>query len=226
MQTTKLSSRSLRGRGLACQRRRTNWIRGRWGWIGVILGLVLAMGCGAIANPNQSTPIQNTPMWRVLQQNPVGYVVMMRHAEAPGTGDPANFRLDDCSTQRNLSPQGRAQAERIGRSFRQRQITIAQVFSSQWCRCLETARLLQLGSVKPLPALNSFFQNPRSEARQTAAIRQLILNHRQTPGVLLLVTHQVNITAISEVVPASGAAVVLKAGDRGKIEVIGQLPAA
>lgn len=149
---------------------------------------------------------------------------MLRHAEAPGTGDPPEFRLDDCTTQRNLSPAGRAQAERIGQAFRRRQIQIAQVLSSQWCRCLDTARLLQLGPVQPLPALNSFFQNRRTEGKQTAAVRQLIQRHRQTPGVLLLVTHQVNITAISGIVPRSGAAVVLKATPKGEVEVVGELP--
>jgi phosphohistidine phosphatase SixA len=179
---------------------------------------------GVCAAPAIAQPQQDNPTWQKLRQNSPGYVVMLRHAEAPGTGDPPEFRLDDCATQRNLSPGGRAQATRIGQAFRRRQIQIAQVFSSQWCRCLETARLLQLGSVKPLPALNSFFQNRRTEGKQTATVRQLIVNHRPNSGILLLVTHQVNITAISGIIPRSGAAVVLKANDQGRIEVVGELP--
>jgi phosphohistidine phosphatase SixA len=184
-----------------------------------ILCLSLTIGCASAAVPQA-----DSPTWKLLRQNAPGYVVMMRHAEAPGTGDPTNFRLNDCSTQRNLSPAGRAQAKRIGEAFRQRNIRIAQVLSSQWCRCLDTAQLLQLGPVKPFPALNSFFQNRRAEAKQTAAVRQLILNHRQANGALILVSHQVNITAVSGIFPQSGAAVVLKANDRGDIAVVGQLP--
>ncbi|MDX2242986.1 MAG: histidine phosphatase family protein [Leptolyngbyaceae cyanobacterium bins.302] len=195
-----------------------------FGLLGLGLCLLLAVSCGSTGSSTALAPSNDTPIWQLLQRNPVGYVVMMRHAEAPGVGDPSPFRLDDCSTQRNLSPEGRAQAQRIGQGFRQRKISIAQVFSSQWCRCLETARLLQLGQVQPLPALNSFFQSRRTEPQQSAAVRQLIIKHRHTPGVLLLITHQVNITAISGTVPPSGGSVVLKANDRGAIDVIGQLP--
>lgn len=186
---------------------------------GFILAFLFATGCGVAA-----VPPSDTPTWKLLRQNTPGYVVMMRHAEAPGTGDPANFRLGDCSTQRNLSPAGKTQATRIGQAFRQRNIQIAGVFSSQWCRCLDTAKLLQLGPIKPFPSLNSFFQNRSTEAKQTAAVRRLILSHRQTSGVLVLVTHQVNITAISGIVPRSGASVVLRGNDRGEVKVIGQLP--
>ncbi len=191
-------------------------------WLGLVLlsGIIPWMtGCRLDA-----TASTDSPTWQRLRNKPVGYVVLLRHAEAPGSGDPPNFRLGDCSTQRNLSPQGRAQARRIGQAFRQRQIAIAQVSSSQWCRCLETAELLQLGSVKPLPLLNSFFQKRQNGSRQTAELRQLIQRHRQTPGVLFLVTHQVNITGISGIVPPSGGAVVMKASDRGTVEVIGELP--
>lgn len=186
---------------------------------GFSLAFLLTAGCGVAA-----VPPNDTPTWKLLRQNTPGYVVMMRHAEAPGTGDPANFKLGDCSTQRNLSAEGRAQARQIGQAFRRRNIQIAEVLSSQWCRCLDTAKLLQLGPVKPFPALNSFFQNRRTEAKQTAAVRQRILNHRKISGVLILVTHQVNITAISGIVPRSGASVVLKGSDHGEVKVIGQLP--
>lgn len=184
---------------------------------GLILGWVLL---GSWAMVPAAT---GTSTWKRLP-NTTGYVVMLRHATAPGVGDPPNFKLGDCSTQRNLSPQGRAQAKRIGQAFRQRQIQIAQVLSSQWCRCLETARLLELGPVKPFSALNSFFRDRQTEPRQTAAIRQLIINHRPRSGVLVLVTHQVNITALSGLVPSSGGAVVLRATAQEQIEVIGELP--
>lgn len=148
---------------------------------------------------------------------------MLRHALAPGTGDPENFRLEDCTTQRNLSEAGRQQAVQIGVAFQQSQIPVDAVFSSQWCRCLETARLMNLGPVDPLPALNSFFQDSTTEPQQTAQVRQLILDRRDRPGVTILVTHQVNITAITGIVPASGGMVVLRAkGD--DVEMVGEIP--
>ena len=73
------------------------------------------------------------------------HVLMLRHANAPGTGDPAQFQLRDCATQRNLDDSGRAQARAIGAWLRSKGIAKAQVYSSQWCRCLETAALLGIG---------------------------------------------------------------------------------
>jgi phosphohistidine phosphatase SixA len=164
---------------------------------------------------------EEAELWNLLRHG-TGYVVMLRHALAPGTGDPANFRLEDCTTQRNLSEAGRQQAAQIGAAFRQNQIPVDAVFSSQWCRCLETARLMDLGPVEPLPAINSFFQDRRTEPQQTERVRQLILDRRNTSGVTILVTHQVNITAISGIVPASGGMVVLRAnGDT--VETVGEI---
>ncbi len=89
-----------------------------------------------------------------------GRILMVRHAYTPGSGDPYNFKIGDCSTQRNLSESGRRQAKQIGQWLRNQGISKARVYSSQWCRCLETARLLNLGKVIELPALNSFFDRP------------------------------------------------------------------
>ncbi len=183
-----------------------------------------------------SEPIESeaeAAIWAALQQGE-GYVVMMRHALAPGTGDPPEFQIDDCTTQRNLSPAGRQQAKAIGAAFRQRNIPVRQVLSSQWCRCLETARLLDLGDVQPFPALNSFFSDRSTAAQQTEQVGQFIREQKDQPGVTILVTHQVNITAISNIVPASGEFIVLHAagnsykngqqnGRLGAIEVVGKL---
>lgn len=163
--------------------------------------------------------------WASLQQGKPGYVVMMRHALAPGTGDPPTFNLGDCSTQRNLSAKGREQAVQLAKEFRDRNIQIAKVLSSQWCRCLDTAKLMDLGKVKPFPALNSFFNNPSLEARQTAEIRQFIIDNRSTQGVIIMVSHQVNITALTNIVPQSGESVVLRASEQGQVGVVGRLPA-
>ena len=163
-------------------------------------------------------------IWSLLQQG-TGYVVLIRHALAPGTGDPSNFQLDDCSTQRNLSDTGRAQAVRIGEAFESRQIPIAQVLSSQWCRCLETARLMDVGSIEPLPALNSTFYDPSAETERTDRIRELIIDNRNTPGTVVMVTHASNISAIAGTSVQSGGIVVLQADESEQINFIGQIEA-
>lgn len=151
--------------------------------------------------------------WDLLRQG--GLVVLIRHAEAPGFGDPPHFRLEDCATQRNLSEEGRRQACSIGEIFRRRKIPIEKVYSSQWCRCKETAELA-FGEFQPHPALNSFFLQPNRKTAQTAALRALILEFRPRRGNLILVTHQVNITALTEIVPSPGelVAVAIEGNDR------------
>jgi phosphohistidine phosphatase SixA len=160
-------------------------------------------------------------LWQRLQQpGDMLYVVLLRHALAPGTGDPANFQLEDCSTQRNLSDEGRAQARQIGQAFRDRGVAVQQVLSSQWCRCLETAELMDVGTVIPYPALNSFFRDRRTAEAQTTETKQFFLT-QETPGVIVMVTHQVNITGITDIVPRSGEAVVVQV-DEGGLTQIGQ----
>ncbi|MBW4643732.1 MAG: histidine phosphatase family protein [Goleter apudmare HA4340-LM2] len=166
-----------------------------------------------------------TAIWSLLQQGK-GYVILMRHALAPGIGDPPDFRLNDCATQRNLSDEGRKQAIKIGKTFKNRNILVSRVLSSQWCRCLETAKLLNLGKVRPFPILNSFFSNYTTASKQTAQLRQFILNNRSTPGVIVMVTHEVNITnLVGNIYPKSGESMVLRANDKNKIEVLGQIQA-
>ncbi len=145
--------------------------------------------------------------WEALRTG--GTVALLRHARAPGTGDPAGFRLEDCATQRNLSEDGRDQARRIGAAFREHGVRIARILSSRWCRALDTARLA-FGSVEPFPALDSFFGDRGTEAAQTRAVRDLIARWQGQSGVLALVTHQVNITALTGVFPAEGEVLVLR----------------
>ncbi len=164
-------------------------------------------------------------IWSQLRQGK-GYVVIMRHALAPGIGDPPDFRLNDCSTQRNLSDEGRKQAIKTGKAFRDRKIQVSRVLSSQWCRCLETAKLLNLVKVESFPTINSFFSNYKTQSQQTAQLRQFILNNRNNPGVVVMITHEVNITAIAnDIYPKSGESVVLRANNQNKIEVVGQIKA-
>ena len=148
-------------------------------------------------------------------------VALIRHATAPGLGDPSGFRIGDCTTQRNLSQEGRDQAGRIGEFFRRKVIKEASVYSSQWCRCLETARLLNLGSVKELPALNSFFEDRSTEESQTKQLRKFIMSLSAGKPVIM-VTHQVNITALTDIVPLSGEIIIFQLTQDGQGKVLGR----
>lgn len=155
--------------------------------------------------------------WAALGQG--GHVALMRHAvTVPGVGDPPGFRLDDCATQRLLSDAGRDQARRIGAGLRERGAASGRVLTSAWCRCVETAELMDLGPAEVFEPLNSFFGTGDDGARQTAAVRELMAAW-QGPGTLVLVTHQVNITALTGIYPASGEIVVL----RPHGEVVGRI---
>ncbi|MCU0585757.1 MAG: hypothetical protein MUC46_06775 [Desulfobacterales bacterium] len=127
--------------------------------------------------------------WRLLEGG--GHVVLIRHALAPGFGDPANFKLGDCGTQRNLSEEGRRQAR-------------------------ATAELA-FGAFREQPALNSFFKQPALEAAQTRAMKELLAGHPPAAGNLILVTHQVNISALTGIVPDPGEMVVAAINERGAL---------
>lgn len=156
--------------------------------------------------------------WTALKN---GAIVLFRHANAPGTGDPANFKIGDCSTQRNLDARGREQAARIGESFRTRSVTVSAVWTSQWCRARDTADLAFPGLAIEQPAFNSFFGNREQEPEQTAAAMEQ-LGRWKGPGALAIFTHQVNITALTGVVPASGEGIVVHMSS-GKPIVLGQI---
>ena len=167
-----------------------------------------------------AVPAQEDSLWDALRAG--GHIVLMRHALAPGGGDPPGFRLDDCATQRNLSEEGRAQARGIGEGFRSRGIPVDRVLTSQWCRCRETAALLGLGPVEEYPALNSFFSDRSTGDAQIEELRRFV--SRPAPGGnLILVTHQVNITGLTGVFPDSGELVVLRPGPSGSFAVVGRL---
>lgn len=161
----------------------------------------------------------NEATWQSLQEGSL--VILMRHALAPGIGDPPGFVLSQCDTQRNLSAQGRAQAEAIGSALRERDIPIAAVYSSRWCRALDTAELMALGSVEPTPWLDSFFRGRGDQVAITQAARERIAAW-QGPGNLLLVTHQVNITALTGGGVSSGEMVVVRPL-KDSLTVVGRL---
>ena len=134
-------------------------------------------------------------------------VVFMRHALAPGYGDPDNFQIEDCNTQRNLDEAGRRQAEAIGRYFREHQITFTAILSSRWCRCTQTAEQLNYGSWSEFDGLNSFFQG-HVNRQETLALLRDKLDSLSSDDMVLMVTHQVVISAITDISPPSGGLVV------------------
>lgn len=127
------------------------------------------------------------------------HVLLMRHADAPGVGDPAGYRLDQCLTQRNLGEVGRQQSVLIGRWLTAQGVSTPKIFSSAWCRCVDTGRLLALGSVTVEQSLNSFFDDMSLANSQTAALQRFITAslkaHPKQP--LILVTHHVNIQSLT-----------------------------
>jgi len=150
-----------------------------------------------------------------------GHHLILRHALAPGTGDPAAFSLDDCATQRNLNETGRRQARDFGARIAAAGLDVDDVFTSQWCRCRDTATEMDVAPVSELPALNSFFRNREREPAQTAALKAFLLDY-PTDRTAILVTHQVNITALTGNWVDSGAGYILKVED-GRITVVGSV---
>ena len=146
------------------------------------------------------------------------YLLMMRHAEAPGIGDPAGYSLEDCSTQRNLGEGGRRQAAATGEWLRRQGISRAMVYSSPWCRCKDTAQSLNLGGYVVEPALGSFFDSPRRAELQTLALSAFVAKALAVKGsrALILVTHHVNIREFVGENVGSGDMVLVRVGPDGQ----------
>lgn len=162
------------------------------------------------ALPVLSSYAQSTPDVAALLRAG-GCVLMLRHAQTEaGIGDPPNFQLGQCSTQRNLSDEGRAQSKRIGQWFDERKLAAGSVQSSAWCRCKETA-MLAFGRYDLLPALNSTFDSRSDQAAQTEALRKRLKGIR-AGQFEVWVTHQINISAFTGEGPAMGEAFVVKPG--------------
>jgi phosphohistidine phosphatase SixA len=146
------------------------------------------------------------------------YVLMMRHADAPGYSDPNGYNLSDCSTQRNLGETGKTQARMIGQWLSSQGITNAQVYSSPWCRCKDTGTLLNKGAVTVEPSLESFFENRGNRQEQTRLtqikIAQLLKTSPRKP--VIMVTHQVNIQAFAGQSVSSGGMILIKVNQSGQ----------
>jgi phosphohistidine phosphatase SixA len=158
--------------------------------------------------------------WKALRAG--GHVALMRHADAPGgVGDPPGFSVDDCATQRNLSEKGRVDAEKIGSRLKGEGIAFEKILSSPWCRCIDTAKLMNLGTVETEATFGNVVVLKDQRQTLTAGARALIAQWT-AGGNLLVVTHGANIQALTGVWLASGEIVVVKGGsDRN--EPVGRL---
>lgn len=183
------------------------------------VGLLLII-CTVAVGSHAQEKSQSVDLWSALRAG--GYVVLLRHAQTvPGIGDPPGFTLEDCQSQRNLNDAGRDQSRAWGKAFTSRAIPVGRVFSSRWCRCMETARLA-FGKADSWPVLNSHFDSPQSAARQAAQVKGGIGIRMQKGKNLVLVTHQVNITALSGRTPQMGHAVIMRVNDHA-LKLVGEL---
>jgi broad specificity phosphatase PhoE len=188
---------------------------------GVAAGRSAGLSASA-AGPGGS--VADGGLWQRLQGG--GLILLVRHAATdPGIGDPPGFVLAQCPTQRNLSAAGRRDAQALGAALRAHDVPVGRIWSSRWCRCLDTARLA-FGQVEALPLLDSQFRQDASQAEAaTAALRARLTAGAQAPdrgGNTVLVTHDVNIRALVDLSVVPGEAVLLRAA-AGKLEVLGRV---
>lgn len=147
------------------------------------------------------------------------HVLLMRHAYAPGVGDPPGFNLARCETQRLLNEEGKAQARRTGHWLREQGVQQALIYSSVWCRCQETAVNLQLGPVRIEPSLGSFFQDAALAGPRTRDLQAFLAKTLPGKGdqALILVTHQVNITQLTGRYVGTADMVLVRVNPQGQV---------
>ena len=156
-------------------------------------------------------------------REPYGNVIFLRHTLAPGfdaKGEPDKFNIDDCSTQRNLNDAGIDQAIELGKIFSESGLIFKKIYSSQWCRCLETAKLLKLGEVFTEVSLNSGFRWIYKKDISLAKLNKLLDELKKKDGLFLMVTHYGTISAVTGIVVDSGGAVAYNATTKSSIEVL------
>jgi phosphohistidine phosphatase SixA len=183
-----------------------------------VLSVALVLGAADMAGADEAAA------WAALRAG--GHVALMRHTDAPGgTGDPPGFRLEDCATQRNLSENGRGDAAAISARLKAEGIAFEKILSSPWCRCRDTARLLDMGPVEAAPT----FSNVVVLRDQTETLTEgaaAVIGDWRGAGTLLVVTHGANIRALTGISPGTGEIVVVDAAEDGSIEAVGRIPPA
>lgn len=180
--------------------------------------LLLMLALPPIAAADTATK-GDANIFDVLRQD--GHVLLLRHALAPGFGDPADIDLNDCKTQRNISAEGLHQAQSIGDRLRAEGLGNARVYTSYWCRCADTANALGLTPPQRHAGLNSFFQQRQKRDQIVTELGELLGSLADSPPAIL-VTHQVNIRAITGQGVRSGEGVVVKTHSDGSVTVIGR----
>jgi broad specificity phosphatase PhoE len=181
----------------------------------------LALALAPLARPAAA----DDSLWRRLRSG--DYVLLVRHAATEGgAGDPPGFRLADCSTQRNLSSEGREQAGALGERVRAGKIPIAKVFTSPWCRCRDTARIA-FGEAEDWDALASIFDFPDREREYTEQVKKRVGTYawHKPKGNVVMVTHNVNIAALTKLSVAPAEVVVVKPDGCCGLRVVGRLTA-
>lgn len=176
----------------------------------------------ALLLPLAAMPVHaDEALWRLLKAG--GQVVLMRHAvTTSGVGDPPGMVLEDCSTQRNLSDEGRTHARQVGEAFRARGVPVAQVLSSPWCRCLETARLAFGIDPEVSTALSNLFGRSDPQGQQVSRFRALA-SRKPAAGNVVMVSHGSTISALTGVSPAPAEMVIVTPLGEGKFAVAGRL---
>ena len=151
--------------------------------------------------------IASDQAWNIAQEG--NKIILIRHSLAPGGGDPTGFKINDCKTQRNLNRTGINQSKKIGKLFKKYKVPVDQVLTSQWCRCIDTAKYA-FGNYKEFTALNSTFQSPynKNEGKQLKDLYSFVKKWNGKGKNLVLITHYSIITAVTNAVPSSGEIVV------------------
>ncbi len=161
-------------------------------------------------------------LWAQLAKG--GHLMLMRHGlTSPGVGDPPGFKLDDCTTQRNLIETGRAESRRAGAAVKARNVPIEEVRTSPWCRCVETARLAFATEPVVDTMLSNLFTDPQNREAQVASFRRFAAT-RPTGGNIVLVTHGATIAAFTGINPATAEMVIVAPDGKGAYSVAGRLP--
>lgn len=182
---------------------------------------LMALSVAPLALAQAAQALDEQVLWQELRKG--GYVLLIRHADAPGTFDPPGFQLGVCSTQRNLSEEGRAQSKRLGELIRAKNVPVGQVFSSEWCRCIDTATLaFGADKAQTWSAISSPTGGDAKQQRANLeAVRQRISRASSTTNTVL-VTHMFNIQDITGGGAAQGEIVVLRAQDK-QMRVVGRI---
>ncbi len=210
-----------RSEGLSMRRFRTDrsLMGTRRTWFGLVTIVITVVLCGL-----SSPVVASERVWQELRDGK-GMVILYRHALAPGSGDPTNFDISACSTQRNLSDAGRDQARDMGAELLRRGVRVRRVLSSPWCRSRETAELMRLGPVHTMKRFGSTYTTPAQITKRRAdlALRTIARQSGRT-GVLVVTSHQVNIIDLTGIAPISGEGIVVRY-EGNELEVVGRVPA-